>query len=127
MTPHHRPTIEDPMEDTDESAPRASSSSSRKMESVKNRPISSAYLVPISVGLGVLIAAATIVSGLGKAFYVSRDEYTTQTLQYTQDKTVIQQTLERVDKTLTRQEGAVQKVFEIVQDLKLDLAKHSIH
>lgn len=122
MTPHHRPTVDDSSNGEEESAPRPSRS---KMEAVKNRQMSSSFLIAVSVLLGILVAAGSIIGGLGRAFYVSRDEYTSQTLQYTQDKTVIQQTLERVDKTLTRQEGAVQRIFESVQDLKLDIAKHT--
>ena len=119
MTPHHNPVVDDTQDGEEESAPRQT----RRTD--KNRQVSSSFLVAASVLLGVLLAAGSIIGVLGKAFYVARDEYTTQALQYTQDKTVIEQTLGRVDKALARQEGALQRVFESVQELKIDIAKHT--
>lgn len=84
---------------------------------------STSFLIALSVILGVLISAGVVVGVLGKAFYVQRDEFTAKSLKDAQDSTIVQQTLTRLENTLSRQEAAFDRMSDTVQTMKLDMAR----
>ena len=81
------------------------------------------FAIALSAILGVIIAAGTILGVVGRAFYVSREEYTEKTLKDAEEKTIMRQTMDRVDRTLTRQEAAFERLAETVQGIKVDMAR----
>jgi hypothetical protein len=76
------------------------------------------FLVVISAVLGALISTGTIISVLGKAFYVDRSEYNVKVLKDAEDKITVQQTLDRLNQALTRQEAAFEKLSDRVERIK---------
>jgi len=89
----------------------------------RRRSYSMSFTIAISAILGVIIAAGTILGVVGRAFYVSREEYTEKTLKDAEEKTVMRQTMDRVDRTLTRQEAAFERLSDTVQTIKVDMAR----
>jgi len=79
---------------------------------------SKTFVVVLSVILGTLISAGTIISVLGKAFFVDRVEYNVKLLKDAEEKVTVQQTLDRLNQALTRQEAAFDKLTERVERIK---------
>ena len=84
----------------------------------------------LSIILGVLLTAGSLIGGLGSAFFVTRREYTAQELAYTGDKSTMQQILLKLDSSLNDQKGALekqdrslQKITDAVQEIKVDMAR----
>ena len=95
------------------------------------RAPSTGFLVSLSIILGIVVASAAILGGVGNAFYVTRTEFTTENLSYTKDKQQLQdenheirQSLGRLESSVNNQAGALQKIVDAFQDIKLDLARH---
>jgi hypothetical protein len=84
---------------------------------------STGFIVSLSVILGIIIAGSAIIGGLGKAFFVSRDEYTRQELVYTDDKSTIRQTLSRFETVMEKQGQALDHLVESVHSIKVDMAR----
>jgi uncharacterized protein HemX len=94
----------------------------RESPSIERRKTSMSFVVALSIIFGLIIASGTILGVVGKAFYVSREEYTAQSLNNAESKTSMKQTLERIDRTLTRQEASFEKLSEAVQGIKVEMA-----
>lgn len=93
-------------------------------------PPNRSLVAVLSALIGLIIGAATIVGGLGSAYFVGRAEYTQQRFADTQDKAIVSRVLEKLDSTMLRQETemgkmstAVEKLTESLQAIKLDLAR----
>ncbi len=82
----------------------------------------SGTLVGMSVALGIVVSAALIIGFVGKTLYVTREEYGTHNIQYVQDKTVFQQTLQRVEALMSRQERAFEQLSDTVQTVRIQVA-----
>jgi hypothetical protein len=116
------------MDDSSEgSEPIATSHSSRNLP--KYKP-STPFVLTVSILLGIAVAISGLMGGLGKAFYVTREEYNVQNVQDAKDKTAILQILDRFSKTLDRQDrtlevqsNAFQKVVDSVQEIKVEMAR----
>ena len=80
-----------------------------------------AILVAISIVLGIVIATGTIVGVIGKAFYVSREEYNVGVVKGAEDKVQVAETLKHVDQAISRQEAAIDRISTIVESLKQDV------
>ena len=89
----------------------------------RRRQASPTFVVALSVVLGVVIAAGTILGVVGNAFYVSRGEYTQKILNEAQETTTIKYTLDRVEKTLNSQEKAFEKLSEVVRTIEMGAAR----
>ena len=89
----------------------------------RRRSYSMSFAIALSAILGVIIAAGTILGVVGRAFYVSREEYTEKTLKDAEEKTIMRQTMDRVDRTLSRQEAAFERLSDSVQTIKVDMAR----
>ena len=81
----------------------------------------SSILIAVSIVLGIVIAAGTIAGVIGKAFYVSRDEYNLSVVNAAGDKVQVAETLKRVDQAIARQEAAIDKISTIVESLRQDV------
>jgi hypothetical protein len=89
----------------------------------RRRQTSTTFVVALSTILGIVIAAGAILGVMGNAFYVSRSEYTQKTLNEAQEAATVKYTLERVEKSLTRQEQAFEKLSDVVQTIKMDMPR----
>jgi hypothetical protein len=92
--------------------------------------LSTGFIMTLSIILGVLLTAGSLIGGLGNAFFVSRREYTTQELLYATDKSTIQQILSKLDGSLTdqknvleKQDRSLQKLVDSLQEIKVDMAR----
>ena len=89
-----------------------------------NRKIGSrSFLVAISIIVGTILAAGGIIGVVGRAFYVTREEYTDKNLLNAEEKVAVRQTLDRLGHTMERQEAAFDKLSDAVQSVKLDMAR----
>jgi hypothetical protein len=77
----------------------------------------------VSFILGLVIAGGTIFSILGKAFYVTRSEYTEKVLSDSVERKDVQKTLEVVNKSLGTLEASVRDLSSYVADLKADVRR----
>lgn len=71
---------------------------------------------------GVIISFGIIVGVMGSAFFVSRAEYTQKAQEDAVVRETITRTMERLDRTLAKQEEAFGKLAETVNTIKVDLA-----
>jgi hypothetical protein len=81
------------------------------------------FVVSLSIVFGLILAVGTVIGVMGKAFYVTRDEYNLKNLRDAEESTTVKNILDRVDHVLSRQENAFDKLSEAVQDIKIDMAK----
>jgi|GEM_PF-2474455 hypothetical protein len=84
---------------------------------------SMSFIVALSIVFGLILAVGSVVGVLGKAFYVSRDEYVEKNLKDAEEATTVRNTLDRVEKALSRQEASFDKLSDAVQAIKVDMAK----
>jgi heme/copper-type cytochrome/quinol oxidase subunit 1 len=77
----------------------------------------------ISAILGIILVGGTIISSMGKAFYVTRTEYTEKTQRDAVDQVYLNQTLEQVKKSLNDQQLSFKMLSDTVYELKLNLVK----
>ena len=83
---------------------------------------SGSFFAMIGSILGVVIAVGVIVGAVGKAFYVTRDEYNQQVVKTSEAKVLVDETLKRIDQSLTRQEAALGKLADSIEELKQAMA-----
>jgi hypothetical protein len=81
-------------------------------------PVSERAWKWVALVLTTLLAAAGLFGGLGRAFYVTRTEYTEEAIA----REGMRSTLERLDKTLNAQAAAFHQLTGEVQGVKIDLA-----
>lgn len=72
----------------------------------------------VSFILGLILAGGTVFSILGKAFYVTRAEYTEKVLVDSIERTNVTKTLESVNKSLGAMEAAIKDLSIYVGGLK---------
>ena len=89
----------------------------------RRRPTSMSFVIALSIILGCIIASGTILGVVGKAFYVSRDEYTQKNLSDAENAVVIKASVERFEHVLSRMDGTLDKLSDTVQAIKLDMAR----
>jgi heme/copper-type cytochrome/quinol oxidase subunit 1 len=77
----------------------------------------------VSAFLGTILVCGTIISTMGKAFYVTRTEYTEKAQKDAIDQVYLQQTLEQVKKSLNEQQTSFLTLSNTVLELKLELAR----
>ena len=83
---------------------------------------SQTFIVSLSIVFGLILAVGTVIGVMGKAFYVTRDEYNTKNLRDAEESTTVKNTLVRVEKALSRQEASFDKLSDAVQAIKVDMA-----
>lgn len=89
----------------------------------RRHPPSTPFVIALSIVLGIVLAAGTILGVVGNAFYVSRDEYTRDTLKNSTEVAGIKTTLNRIELSLSRQEILFEKLSDAVQTIKVDMAR----
>lgn len=89
---------------------------------------SAGFVAAISTILGIVLAASALLGGLGKAFFVTRSEYTQQLIVDTGDKTDLQKSLQRLEGVIVGQGGALEKQDQSLQKLidKVQLIREDI-
>jgi hypothetical protein len=75
--------------------------------------------------LGLIISGGVVFSALGKAFYVTRSEYTEKVLSDSVERTSVQKTLESVNKALAGLEISIKDLSASVAELKGDVRRRS--
>jgi hypothetical protein len=90
---------------------------------------SKGFIAAISVILGIILAASAIIGGLGRAFFVSRDEFTKQETVHTTERSDLQKSLTKLEGavsnqgvTLEKQDVSLQRLLDKVQTIREDLA-----
>lgn len=88
------------------------------------------FITALSVILGIILTASAIIGGLGRAFFVTRDEYAKQEMVYTSEKTDLQKTLTKLESavsvqsmTLEKQDVTLQRLVDKVQTVREDMAR----
>jgi hypothetical protein len=91
---------------------------------------STGFIAALSIILGIIIAASAIISGLGKAFFVTRDEYTRQEATYSSEKSELQRSLTRLEgavsvqnNTIEKQDATLQRLVDKVQTVREEMAR----
>lgn len=91
---------------------------------------STGFIAALSAILGILIAVAVLVGGLGRAFFVTRDEFTKQEAAHTDEKSELQRTLTKLESsvsvqsvTLEKQEQTLQRLIDKIQTIREDMAR----
>ena len=72
----------------------------------------------LGVILAVLVGAGTMAAGIGKAFYVTRDEYNVKE----RNDAIVGETLKRVETRLQDQQAAFDKLSEKITGMQTDIA-----
>jgi hypothetical protein len=73
--------------------------------------------------LAALLAASALVGGLGRAFYVDKDDYVNSERTNAVEHEKIGQTLVRIDQSLNAQTAAFNRLQETVQAQAVELAR----
>ena len=76
----------------------------------------------IGIALGVLVGAGTVAGAIGRAFYVTRDEYTENLRKDAIDKTSISKTLENLNHTMSDQKSAFHELSQAANQIQIDIA-----
>jgi hypothetical protein len=71
----------------------------------------------LGVILGVLVGAGTVAMGIGRAFYVTRDEYNAKE----RSDVVVGETLKRVGTQLDLQQAALNRLSDKIVEMQMDL------
>jgi hypothetical protein len=79
----------------------------------------------ISLVLGLIIAGGTVLGVAGKAFFVTRAEYTDKVTSDSVDKANLHYDVSSIKTTLSAQETAFRALAQKVDDLKIVLARSS--
>jgi len=73
--------------------------------------------------LAAVLTAGALMGGLGRAFFVPRDEYTTLERSNAVDHKSLQQTLDTVSRALEEQTRAINEMAKSVQAQAVELAR----
>lgn len=76
----------------------------------------------IGIIVAALIGAGTVAGSIGRAFYVTRDEYTEASRRDAVEKANIGKTLESLNQTMSQQRAALDDLSEAANDIKTDVA-----
>ena len=82
---------------------------------------SKSFLVLISTVLGTVIAASSIIGGLGNAFFVSRPEFSAQRMDDERNKIMVAESVKRIDAAMARQEEALAKLTDTMDTLRKEM------
>jgi hypothetical protein len=91
---------------------------------------STGFIAALSVILGIILTSAVLIGGLGKAFFVTRDEYTKQEMVYSTQNSGLQGSLTRLEgavsvqsNTLEKQDATLQRLIDKIQTIREDMAR----
>ena len=91
-------------------------------EPIKKQP-SLGFMIALSIVLGVTIAAGTILSTVGNAFFVTRTEFQGHEKNDVEVTTTVKQTLKQIDNTLAAQSISFKELAASVEGIRLDMAR----
>jgi replicative superfamily II helicase len=91
-------------------------------EPIKKQP-SMGFMIALSIILGVTIAAGTILSTVGNAFFVTRTEYQNHEKNDVEVTTTVRQTLKQIDSTLAAQSASFKDLATSVEGIRIDMAR----
>jgi len=81
------------------------------------------FVIALSVILGVTIAAGTILSTVGNAFFVTRTEYQNHEKNDVEVTTTFKQVLSQIDKTLASQATSFKELAATVESIRVDMPR----
>ena len=84
---------------------------------------SASFVISLSIILGVVIAAGTILGFIGDSLFVTRNEYNDKNLRDMETTTTFKQTLNQVDKTLSAQAAGFKELAASVDAVRMDMAR----
>ena len=91
-------------------------------EPVKKQP-SLGFMIALSIVLGVTIAAGTILSTVGNAFFVTRTEFQNHEKNDVEVTTTVKQALNQIDKTLSSQAASFKELAASVEGVRIDMVR----
>jgi hypothetical protein len=91
-------------------------------EPAKKLP-SQGFMIAISILLGATVAAGTILSTIGNAFFVTRAEYQSHEKNDVEVTTTFRQTLGQIDRTLSAQAASFKELAGAVEGIRIDMAR----
>jgi hypothetical protein len=77
----------------------------------------------ISIVLGLIITGGTILSVIGKAFYVTRTEYTERVLQESVKEDRLANSLDTLRVSISNLDAVLKQDIESINNIKLEMAK----
>jgi hypothetical protein len=84
---------------------------------------SPSFVITLSILLGVVIAAGTILGFVGDSLFVTRNEYNNKNLVDMETTTTFKQTLSQIDRTLSSQATCFKELAASVDAIRIDLAR----
>lgn len=75
----------------------------------------------VALLLGLILSGGAILGTVGKAFYVTREEYTTKVRDDDVLKTNLQMTLDLLKQSMSNQEKAIREMSDTIYTIKLDM------
>ena len=81
------------------------------------------FMIALSIVLGATIAAGTILSTVGNAFFVTRTEFQNHEKNDVGETTTVRQTLNQIDKTLAAQSASFKELAASVEGIRIDMAR----
>ena len=91
---------------------------------------STGFIAALSVILGIILTSAVLIGGLGKAFFVTRDEYTKQEIAHSTQNSDLQQSLTKLagavssqSTALEKQDATLQRLIDKIQTVREDMAR----
>lgn len=76
----------------------------------------------LALFLAVIATASGLIMGLGRAFFVTRDEYTIKDLAHERDAAVASETLKRLETQFNKQQDSLDRLVEKVGEIQTDVA-----
>jgi len=83
---------------------------------------SAPFITSLSALLGAIIAVGVILGVLGGAFYVTRREYTDQTLKDIETATTFRQTLSQLKETMALQAANFKEMTSSMEAIRIEMA-----
>jgi uncharacterized protein HemX len=91
---------------------------------------STGFIAALSVILGIILTSAVLIGGLGKAFFITRDEYTKQETSHSNQNSDLQRSLAKLEgavsgqsTTLEKQDATLQRLIDKIQTVREDMAR----
>jgi uncharacterized protein HemX len=91
---------------------------------------STGFIAALSVILGIILTSAILIGGLGKAFFVTRDEYTKQETSHSTQNSDLQRSLTKLEgavsgqsTALEKQDATLQRLIDKIQTVREDMAR----
>jgi hypothetical protein len=94
----------------------------RNLEDKSRYRASAPFVASLSVILGAIISIGVILGVAGRAFYVTRSEYTDKNLKDIETVTTFQQTLNQLKETMSQQAASFKEMTAGMEAIRIEMA-----